>query len=97
MHRAMCNPRDINFKLFASHLTEVYKYLPLLPGSSTAKKIPPEDLNEILLHSVPIRWANQAYAPCWYFETKSYRATCKIFNRMEVAEKIYKVVNTSKN
>ena len=41
MRRTMCKPRDLPFKRFAVHLTKLNNYLPLFPGYSTAKKIPP--------------------------------------------------------
>ena len=58
--------------------------------------MPPEDLNDILLQAVPNGWAKQAYIQGWDFEMNRYKATCKLFERMEVAEKIYKGGNTSK-
>ena len=61
MHRNMCKPRDIPFKSFTAHLTELNNYLPLFPVSSAAKKMPPEELNGILLYAVPNIWGKQAY------------------------------------
>ena len=52
MRHAMRKPQDITFKCFTNHLTELNKYLPIFLGSSSAKKIPPEYLNEVLLHTV---------------------------------------------
>ena len=59
--------------------------------------MPPENINDILLHAVPNGWAKQAYLQGWYFEMKSYKATCELFERMEAAGKIYGGGNTSKN
>ena len=61
MRRAMRKPQHLQFKIFAARLTELNNYLPLLPGSSAAKKMDPEELNEILLRAVPNAWARQAY------------------------------------
>ena len=91
----MLKPRDIPFKHFAALLRELNSYLPLFPRSSASKKIPPEELNQILLHAVPNGWAKQSYLQGWDFKIKIYKATCKLFERMENAEKIYKGRNTS--
>ena len=96
MWRVMHKPWDHPFNCFAARLTELNDYLPLFPGSSSVNKIPLEDLNDILLHAVPKGWAKQAYIQGWNFEMKSYKATWKLFKRMEVAEKIYKGENTYK-
>ena len=40
---------------------EINKCLPLFTGYREDKKIPPEELNDILLHAVPNGWAKQAY------------------------------------
>ena len=90
MRHTMHKNPDLPFKNFASRLTELKNYLPLFPGSSANKKIPPEDLNKILLHAFPNGWEKQAYLQGWDFEMKSYKATWKLFKISEVAEKIYK-------
>ena len=61
MRRAMRKLQDIQFKIFAARLTELNNYLPLFPGSSAAKNMDPEYLNEILLHAVLNSWARQSY------------------------------------
>ena len=52
MRRAMSKPRDMLFKRFTAQVTEINNFLPLFPGLDTAKIIPPEEPNEILLHAV---------------------------------------------
>ena len=58
--RAMCctmsKPRDLPFKTFFAQLTELNNYLPLSPGSRDSKNMAPEELNEILIHSVYNGW-----------------------------------------
>ena len=49
----------------------------------------PEDLNNIILHAVPISWPRQAYIQVLDFEGRSYKETCNTFERMEIAEAIY--------
>ena len=51
------------------------KYLPLFPGSSTAKKMDPEKMNKILLQTVPNSWAKQAYLQGWDFERRPCKDT----------------------
>ena len=79
---------DILFKRFAERLTEIHNFHPLLPISEATKKVPPEDLNYILLHAVPSRWDKQAYIQGWYFEMKTFRETCAMFEGMEIAEQV---------
>ena len=97
MRRAMRKPWDISLKRFTTRLTELKNYLLLFPGSSADKKMPPEELNKILLHAVPNGWENQAYLQGWEFEMKSYKDTCELLERMETEEKIYRGGSTSKN
>ena len=58
--------------------------------------MPPKELNKIYLHAVLNGWAKQAYLQGWDFEGKSYKETCEIFERMEIAEQYYKGVKPSK-
>ena len=97
MRRAMRKPRDLLFKIFAARLIELNNYLPISPGSSAAKNMDSEELNKILLHVVPYLWAKQSYIQVWDFEGRSYKETCKMFERMETAETIYEGGSPSKN
>ena len=56
IRHTMWKPRGILFKRFASRLVELNNYFPIFPGSRAAKKISPEELNKILLHTVPNSW-----------------------------------------
>ena len=76
----------MTFKSFAARLKEINNFLPLFPGSDASKKMEMEELNEILIHAVPNGWAKQSYLQGWDFELKTYRETCTMFKRMEVAE-----------
>ena len=82
MHLAMHKPRELPFKWFVAHFTELDNYLPLFTGLSASKNIPPEELNNILLHTIPNDWKKQAYLQGWDFDTKVYKATCDLFKRM---------------
>ena len=89
MRPAMRKPRDLPLKKFAAQLTELNNYLLLFLGSVNAKKMDPEELNDILLRAVPNSWARQAYLQGWDFEGRTYKGTCDMFERIEIAEAIY--------
>ena len=55
-----------------------------------------EELNKILLQSLSNEWTKQAYLQGWDLEVIIYKDTCKMFERMEIAEQVYKCGNTSK-
>ena len=61
MRHTMREPLDLPFKRFSAQLTELKNYLLLFPGSSASKKISPEELNGIPLHSVPNGWGKKVY------------------------------------
>ena len=96
MRRTLRKPQSMTLKCFAARLTEINKLPPLLTGSDASKKMEMEDLNEIILHAVPNGWAKKSYLQGWYFEQKTYRETCAMFECMEVTEKVYKEVTLSK-
>ena len=56
----------------------------------------PEELN-ILLHAVPNSRSKQAYIQGWDFGGRSYKETYEIFERMEIADEIYKGGAPSQN
>ena len=97
MRRAIQKNWDILLNRFSERLTEMNNYLPQFPVSSAAKKMYPEELNEIILHVVPNSWAKKAYIQGWYFEGRSYKETWNIFEHMETAEAIYEGGALSKN
>ena len=86
MRRPMRKPRDLLFKRFTERKIELDNYLPLFPGSRTSKKIPPKELNNILLHTVPNGWTKQAYLQGWDFKGKTYKETCETVKRMYIVE-----------
>ena len=74
----MHKPCGIHFKRFTSRLTEINNFLPLLPSSEASKKIPPEDLNEILPHEVTSVWAKQYYLRVRDFEEDFQGNLCHV-------------------
>ena len=52
--------------------------------------MPSEKLNNILLGVVPNGWAKKSYLQGWYFEMKTYKETCDMFEKMEINEQVYK-------
>ena len=96
MCRAMRKTQGTLFDIFAARLVQINKYLPFFTGSIEDKKMALEELNYILIHAVPNGWANQSHLQKWYYEGKTYKETCKIFERMEIAKQVYKWVKPSK-
>ena len=86
----------MNFKRFAERLTKINNFHPLFPGLDVSKKTTQKYINKILLCVVPNVWAKQSYLQGWYFEVKIYKETCAVFERMEIAEQVYKGVTPSK-
>ena len=84
-------------KIFAAKPTKLNNDLYRFPGSSSSKKMAPEELNDILLHAVPNAWAKQAYLQGRYFEGRIYNGICEIFEHMEIIEQFYEGGNTYKN
>ena len=82
MRRTMRKPQDLLFKRFSAQLTELNNYLPLFPGSIADKKMSSQELNGMLLHSVPNIGAKQAYLQGWDFEGKSFKDTCNVSERI---------------
>ena len=89
----MHKPQILLFKRFASRLTEENNYLTLFPGSIEAKKMAPEDLNNILLHIIPNGREKQSYLQGWEFKRKTHKETYNMFNRMEITKQVYADIN----
>ena len=78
------------FKRFTERLSEINNFNSLFHGLDATKNMPSEELDEILLHAVPNGWSKKAYLQGWDFDMKTFRETCEMFERMEIAEQIYK-------
>ena len=65
---------------------EMNNFLPLFHGLDPSKKISSEEHNKILLSAVPNGLAKQPYLQGWYFEMKTYKDTCAMFEQMEISE-----------
>ena len=95
--RGMHKDCDMPFKGFTARLTEIDKFLPLLPGSDDSKNMPTEELNETPLHAVPNGREKKSYIQGWEFEMKNYRQTCAMLEQMKIAEQVYEGQTYSKN
>ena len=93
----MRKPQGLPLKIFSVQLMELNNYLTLFPGSSSSKKMDPEELNEILLQAVLKLWARRAYLQVWDLNGKTYNDTRDMFELMEITEEIYKRGAPSKN
>ena len=90
VRRTMSKPWDLLFKRFAAWLMELNDYLPIFPELSDTNKIPPKEINKIILHAVPHGWAKQYYLQGWYFKGETYKETCDTFGLMEISDQVYK-------
>ena len=70
---AIHKPHSMPTKQFSAQITEISNFPPLFPGSEASKKMPPEELNKIILHAVPNGWSNQSYLQVRNFEMKTFR------------------------
>ena len=84
------------FKRFAAQLTETNNFIPLLPGSDNSKKMPPEELNNTIIHVLPRGREKKSYLQWWDFEMKTYRETCAMFELTEIDEQVYEGQTPSK-
>ena len=84
------------FKHFTERLTEINNFINLFPGLDTTKKVTPEELNDILLHTISNGWAKQDYLKGCDFDMKTFRETCGMFKQIEIAEQVYKGQTHSK-
>ena len=76
---------------------ELNSYLTLFPGSIVSMEMATEELIEILLHAIPNVWGKQAYLQGWDFKGGSYKDTCNMFERMDIADQVYEGGTPYKN
>ena len=68
MWHVMMNLCNVSVKKFDTRLMDINEYLPLFPGSDNMKIIADEEMNEIILHTVPIVWMKQAHLQGFVFD-----------------------------
>ena len=59
-------------------------------GATLYDKIDVNELYDIILNSIPNSWSKQAYVQGFYCESILLKNAVKMFERMEIAESIYK-------
>ena len=74
---------------FTARLQELNNTTPKFPGSDKSRKIPKEELKNILLQAVPHWWAKQAMMLGFDFESETFRSAPELLERTEIAEAIY--------
>ena len=57
----MEKPRVLPMKILVARIIDLNNCLLLFPLSNNSKKMYEEDINKILLHSVPSAWGKQSY------------------------------------
>ena len=53
-----------------------------LPISNASNEMFSEELNEIILHTVPNVWKKQSYLQGWDFNVKNCKEICAMFKHM---------------
>ena len=79
-------------RLHVACLVDLNDYLPSFPGSTPTHKIAMSELNEILLNSMPNSWSKQAYVQGFNWKYTTLKQSVNLFERMDIAEYIYKGV-----
>ena len=82
MRCAMRKPLSLLFMRFSAQLMEPKNDITLFTGSNVANNMPPENLNEILLHTGPNGWENKYYLQEWDFKGGIYKETCEVFEQI---------------
>ena len=59
MHWSMKKSQKISMKILAVCITDLKNYLPSFPGSNDSKKMEEDNINNILLHTIPNGWRNR--------------------------------------
>ena len=80
-------------KRYAARLIYLNQYL-AFPVETMTDKIGVNELNEILLNSMPNRWSKQSYVQGFDWESISFKNSINMFERMEISKSIYKGVVT---
>ena len=84
----ICKPRGLKLQKFVSKLQNLNNIIPQLHGSDDHKKIPQEELHEILFCDVPHGWANQAMMLGFDFNRDPLCSAPELSKRMAVAKSI---------
>ena len=92
MRRGIKKLRSLNVRRYAAPLIDLNDYLASFPVATLTDKIEVTKLNEILLNSMPTIWSKQAFIQGFYFGSFTFKNSVNMFQRMEIAESIYKGV-----
>ena len=92
MRLRIIKPRGLRVICSADILINLNEYLDVLPREKVTDKCFMKKLNEILLNSIPNSWSQQAYVQVFDFEYTTLNKSVNMFERMEIAEYIYRGV-----
>ena len=92
MRRGMRKPRSLKVGRYAVRLIELNEYLDFFPAGTLYEKIRLNELNEILVNSMPNSWSKQAHVQGFDCEYITFNKSVNMFERMEIAESIYEGV-----
>ena len=81
-----------NICMHDTRLTELIIFLPMFPSLYGSNKMDDDELNEILICSVPNGWGKKYYTQGFIFESETYRDTTNLFELVEASGYIYVVI-----
>ena len=83
---------NLTEKRYAALIIDLNEYLESFPGATLNHKIGVTELNKILLNSMPNIWSRQAHLQGFDCESITFIKYSNMFERMEIADSIYKGV-----
>ena len=84
--------RSLKVRRYAARLIDMNEYLDSSPGTILSDKIVVTKLINILLNIMANSWSKQDYVQGLDYEYISFKKAVNMFERMEIAEYIYKGV-----
>ena len=92
MCRGMKKPHTLTVRRYTACLNDLNEYLAFFPGATLNDNIGITELNKILLNSLHNSWSKQAYIKGFDCESITFIKYSNMFERMEIADSIYKGV-----
>ena len=92
MRHGMMNPRGLKVRRYTFHVVGLKGCLTLFPGLKLSYNIYVKEMNKTLFNIMPNSWSKQAYLQVFYCESITFNKYFRMFDRMGIAESIYKGV-----
>ena len=92
MRRDMKKTCSLILRHYAARLINLSEYLESFLGVNLTDKVGLTEVNKILLNNMPNSWSKQAYVQGFDCESITFKKAVNMFERMEIADFIYKGV-----